>query len=155
MTDLTEFYDEVALLECNLDDMTGEELGFVMERLLQEGALDVWFAPIYMKKNRPATLLSVLCKPDDAMRLRWWLLRETATLGVRWQSYRRQIADRRTVEVETTWGTVRCKLKIVDGQVVSVKPEFDDCARLAVEHGIPLREVSEATRRIAEAQFTG
>ncbi|HHX65493.1 MAG TPA: LarC family nickel insertion protein [Chloroflexi bacterium] len=150
MTDLVEHYDEVALLECNLDDMTGEELGFVLERLMNEGALDVWFTPIYMKKNRPATLLSVLCRPEDGPRLRGWLLRETSTLGVRWQALRRQIADRRTVGAETAWGVVRCKVKIVDGQVVGVKPEFDDCARLAREHGVPLRDVSAAARRIAE-----
>ena len=145
-------HDEVLLLECNLDDMTGEALGFALERVLAAGALDAWFTPIYMKKNRPATLLSVLCRPQDGPQLRELLLRETTTLGVRWQPMRRRIAQRQTDQVRISWGLVRRKLKVLDGRVVSVKPEYDDCARLAREHRVPLEQVLEAAR---SAKATG
>lgn len=139
-------YDEVLLLECNLDDMTAEALGFVLERLLSAGALDAWFTPITMKKSRPGTLLSVLCKPEEGLALRELLLRETTTLGVRWQRLQREVAARQMDQVSTPWGVVRRKLKILDGQVVSIKPEFEDCARLARENQIPLEQVIEAAR---------
>lgn len=139
-------FDEVLLLECNLDDMTGEALGFAIEEILAAGALDAWFTPIYMKKNRPGVLLSVLCRPDDGSRLRALLLRETTTLGVRWTPWRREIAERKTDRVQTQWGVVRRKLKILAGRVVSVKPEYEDCARLARQHKVPLERVVEAAR---------
>lgn len=139
-------HDEVVLLECNLDDMTGEALGFVMEKLMESGALDVWFTPIYMKKNRPGTMLSALCRSDDAPKLRACLLRETTTLGVRYRLLDREIAERRSDEVRTPWGKVRRKLKILDGCVVSIKPEYEDCACLAREHNISLEQVARAAR---------
>ncbi|NLG49869.1 MAG: LarC family nickel insertion protein [Chloroflexi bacterium] len=139
--------DQVLLLECNLDDTTGEALGYAMERLLAEGALDVWFTPIQMKKNRPGVLLSVLCAPEHGPRLRQLILQETTTLGVRWQLFHRQIADRCIDTVQTPWGPVRRKLKILQGRVISIKPEYDDCARLAREHDLPLQEVIETARR--------
>lgn len=139
--------DQVVQLECNLDDMTGEELGFVLERVLAAGALDAWFTPISMKKSRPAVLLGVLCRPEEAARLRELLLAETTTLGVRWQVMERQIAARREDVVHTPWGAVRCKIKIVRGVEISVKPEYEDCARLAREQGLTVRQVSEAAER--------
>jgi len=139
-------YDEVLLLECNLDDMTAEALGFTLERLLATGALDAWFTPVTMKKSRPGTLLAVLCKPEDGPALRELLLRETTTLGVRWQRLQREIAAREMDEITTPWGVVRRKLKILDGRVVSIKPEFEDCARLARENQVPLEQVIEAAR---------
>lgn len=139
-------YDKVLLLECNLDDMTGEALGFALELVLEEGALDAWFTPVYMKKNRPASMFSVLCRPEDGPSLRKLLLRETTTLGVRWRLMEREIAQRRIVQVQTCYGSVRCKLKVLAGQIVGVKPEFDDCAALARKHQVPLREVVEAAR---------
>jgi pyridinium-3,5-bisthiocarboxylic acid mononucleotide nickel chelatase len=151
----TTLTDETQLLECNLDDMTAEALAYAMDRLLSAGALDVWFTPIYMKKNRPATMLSVLCRPADGPALRWLLLRETTTLGVRWRSLAREIADRRVDEVMTPWGAVRRKLKLLNGQVVSAKPEYDDCARLAREHGLSLEQVVEAARQAEPSTGTG
>ncbi len=139
--------EQVLLLECNLDDTTGEALGYAMEQLLATGALDVWFTPIQMKKNRPGVILSVLCRPTDGPLLRQLMLQETTTLGVRWQTLHRQIAERRTDTVQTVWGTVRRKLKILQGRVVSVKPEYDDCARLAREHHVPLQDIVQAAQR--------
>ena len=143
--------EQVALLECNLDDMTGEELGHILGRLFDAGALDVWFTPVFMKKNRPGVVLSVLCALEKAPRLRALILAETSTLGVRWQVFQREVAERKVVQVETPWGPVRCKLKMLEGHVVGVKPEFDDCARLAREQGIPLEEVLAEARKNCQA----
>jgi uncharacterized protein (DUF111 family) len=155
MADLTALNDQVQLLECNLDDMTAEAMAFVMDRLLSMGALDVWFTPIYMKKNRPGTMLSVLCRPANGPALRLLLLQETTTLGVRWQNLARQVAERQVDEVMTPWGPVRRKLKLLGGQVVSAKPEYEDCAMLAREHGLPLDQVLEAARRVTPLMGTG
>jgi len=137
----------VAQLECNIDDMTAEALGYVLEQLLAHGALDAWFTPITMKKGRPATLLSLLCRVGDVDEYCDWLLRETSTLGVRWHLCDRRIAQRTSDQVETPWGPVRRKLKLLDDVVISAKPEYDDCARIAHEHRIPIQQVIDAARR--------
>ncbi|MFP3897322.1 MAG: nickel insertion protein [Anaerolineales bacterium] len=147
MVPSTGSYDRVVLLQCNIDDMTGEQLGFALERILEQGALDVWFAPIYMKKNRPAVVFSVLCRAGKGPKFRDLLLRETSTLGVRWQVMEREIAQRRIERVDIPWGTVGCKVKILCGRVVSAKPEFQECAELAREYDVPLRCVMEAAER--------
>lgn len=142
---------QVALLECNLDDMTGEELGYVLERALAEGALEAWFTPVYMKKNRPGVILSVLCHPTDAARFAEFLLRETSTLGVRHCLMERTIAERTVFRVATPWGEVRCKAKRLGGEIVSIKPEYEDCARIAREQSIPLERVMLEVRLRAQA----
>jgi uncharacterized protein (DUF111 family) len=139
----------VILLECNIDDMTGEALGYALERLLEAGALDAWFTPIYMKKNRPAALLSVLSSEERAAEMRDLILRETTTLGVRWRPMEREVAGRRSAEVDTPYGRVRIKIKIVAGGAVSAKPEHDDCAALAERHAVPLAEVVAAAQAAA------
>jgi hypothetical protein len=121
-----------------------------MERLFADGALDVWFTPIQMKKNRPATQISVLARPKDADRLAMLLLRETPTLGVRRQILTRTKADREIRKVATPWGPVRVKVKAVAGQTAAASPEYEDCARLASEAGVPLSEVMEAARSAAQ-----
>jgi uncharacterized protein (TIGR00299 family) protein len=142
--------DQVVLLATNLDDVTGETLGYVLDRLLAAGALDVWFTPIQMKKNRPATLLSVLSRPEDADLLAALLVRETPTLGVRRQLLSRTKAGREVRQVETPWGPVSVKVKLVAGRAIAASPEYDDCARLAAQVGVPLAEVMDAARRAAE-----
>lgn len=139
--------EQVVLLECNLDNITGEALGYAQGRLLEAGALDAWFTPIYMKKGRPATLLSVLARPGDAPALAEIILRETTTLGVRWQHLNRTIAGRETVSVETPWGPVRMKVKQLGGRAVSASPEYEDVARLARETGVTWQEVHAAAER--------
>jgi uncharacterized protein (TIGR00299 family) protein len=136
--------DEVFLVECNLDDVTGEALGYALERCLEAGALDVWLTPIQMKKSRPGVKLSVLATPDDFFTLSELLLRETSTLGVRYSIHHRRKAGRRIRVGSTPWGEVRLKDKILDGQVVASSPEYEDCARLAREAGVPLAEVYRA-----------
>lgn len=145
--------DQVMLLECNLDDITGETLGYVMERLFAAGALDVWFTPIYMKKNRPATLLSVLALAGEAESLGLILLRETPTLGLRMTPpMHRWKTGRRTRQVRTTWGMVRVKEKMLGDEVLAISPEYEDCARIAREHGVPLAEVYAAVQLAAKEE---
>ncbi len=135
--------DEVMVLETNLDNLSGEVLGDVMERLFQAGALDVTYTPMQMKKNRPATLVSVIAPPDLADDLARLLLRETTTLGVRLSRWQRLKASRRLELVETPLGQVRVKLKLLEGRFISVAPEYEDCRRLAEASALPLREVYE------------
>ena len=142
--------DQVVLLECNLDDVTGEALGYAMERLFAAGALDVWFTPIFMKKNRPATMLSVLAPAGEAETLGLVLLRETPTLGLRiTPPLHRWKAGRRVREVQTAWGAVRVKEKLLGDEILASAPEYEDCARIAREHGVPLAEVYAAVQSVA------
>lgn len=144
---------QVILLECNLDDMTGEALGYVLERLLAAGALDVWYTSIYAKKNRPAVILSVLCRVFDDERMAEMVLTETTSLGIRKRVVDRVICTRESLTVDTSWGPVRCKVKKLGGRVLSVKPEYEDCAHLATEHNVPLEQVTERARSAAWDQI--
>jgi len=141
--------ETVYLIECNLDDATGEVLGYAMEQLFAAGALDVWFTPVQMKKNRPGVVLSALARPEGADALAAVILRETPTLGVRMRPVERVVADRREARVETEWGAVRVKEKWLDGRRVAASPEYEGCARIARERGIPLQDVYAAVLRSA------
>lgn len=132
--------DGVVELRCNLDDCTGEELGFALDRLFEAGAVDAWFTPIYMKKNRPAWLLSALCRPEDEAAVTAALFRHTNTLGVRASDCRRRVLTRREETRNTPLGPVRFKLSEGEG-VKREKPEFDDLRRIAEETGMSLGEV--------------
>ena len=133
--------DTVTVLEANLDDMNPQVFGYVMDRLLEEGALDVFGVPVQMKKNRPGALLTVLAKPEDAARLTQIIFTETTTLGVRRRDERRQTLARKWQSVNTTWGEVRIKIASMNGTVTNYAPEYEDCRRIAVEHRVPLKEV--------------
>jgi|YNPNPStandDraft_1061719.scaffolds.fasta_scaffold07199_3 uncharacterized protein (TIGR00299 family) protein len=141
--------EPVVLLQCNLDDVTGEVLGYTMERLFASGALDVWFTPVQMKKNRPAIVLSALTTPERVSTLTQVILRETPTLGLRILPMERVAADRRVLELETPWGPVRVKEKWLSGERVAASPEYEDCARIAREHGVPLQQVLQTAELIA------
>lgn len=133
----------IRVLEANIDDSTPEVLGYAMERLLAEGALDVTLQPVYMKKQRPGTLLQVLARPEDQERLAAVLLRETSTLGIRISEAERRVAAREHVEVETEYGKVR--MKVSPG---GAAPEFEDCRRLAESTGQPLKEIFAAATAV-------
>jgi uncharacterized protein (DUF111 family) len=139
------------VLEANIDDMTPELAPWVVDRLLEAGAADVWLTPIHMKKGRPGIILSVLCPPGAEAGLRGVLWRETSTLGVRGLPVRKWMLERRTVEVEVLGGKARVKLGLDQGTVVNVAPEFADCARLAAETGQPLKEVMARAQAAAQA----
>lgn len=138
--------DRIVKLECNLDDMTGESLGFATKRLLEAGARDVYLTPIQMKKNRPGQMLSCICAPDDADRLAQLMFRHTTTLGVRRQDMARYTLDRRIETVPTTLGSVRVKYSEGFG-VRRAKPEFADLEAISVREGMSLEEIHRAVER--------
>ena len=118
-----------------------------MEQLFERGALDVFMTPIFMKKGRPATKLSVLCTPTLRNTLSEMLLLETTTFGVRCYTAERLKLTRDFVDIETRWGTVRAKCGYLEGQLIKTVPEYEDCKQLAEQHGVPLREIYEAAIR--------
>jgi pyridinium-3,5-bisthiocarboxylic acid mononucleotide nickel chelatase len=133
----------ITVIEANIDDLSPQILGYAMERLLEAGALDATLQPIEMKKSRPGTLLSVLCKLEDRDRMAQIIFAETSTLGLRMSSAERRVQSRRWVDVATPHGSVRMK---VSGEG-AYAPEYEDCRRLAIETGAPLKQI------IAEANF--
>ena len=139
--------DGLVLLETNLDDATGEILGYVHERLFAMGARDVWFTPIQMKKNRPATMLSAIVNAADEKRAAALAMRETGALGVRARPITRHEARREIRQARTPWGTVGVKVGALDGETITASPEYEDCRRVALETGLPLAEVYRAAVR--------
>jgi pyridinium-3,5-bisthiocarboxylic acid mononucleotide nickel chelatase len=135
--------ETITVLEANLDDLNPQVFGYVMDRLLEEGALDAFGVPVQMKKNRPGTLLTVLCRPEDASKLTRMLFTETTTLGVRRREESRQALARKWVTVDTRWGKVRMKVASMNGTITNYAPEYEDCRRIAAEHHVPLKSVMQ------------
>lgn len=136
-------FDEIAVLEVNLDDAPGEVIGYVLDRLLALGALDAYSTPILMKKNRPAVQISVLCPPERQAALEEVLLTETPTLGVRSYRAQRRKISRSTETVQTPAGPIRMKIGRRGGAVLKVSPEFDDCRAAAERTGRPLIDIMD------------
>jgi hypothetical protein len=139
--------ETVTVLEANLDDLNPQVFGYVMDRLFEEGALDAFGMPVQMKKNRPGTLLTVLCKPEDAGKLTQLIFTESTTLGVRRRDEVRQTLARRWENVRTPWGEVRIKIASMNGKVTNYAPEYEDCRRIAAEHHVPLKTVMQEAAR--------
>jgi uncharacterized protein (TIGR00299 family) protein len=135
---------EVMVVEAEIDDLPGEGFGFLMERLLAAGALDVYFTPVQMKKSRPGTLVTLLCRRPQLEELAGVLLTESGSLGCRYHAASRFEAEREILEVQTAFGTVRVKRSRLDGRPLATAPEFEDCRRLALASGVPWREVYRA-----------
>ena len=144
---------EVVLLETNLDDVSGLVLGDTQERLFAIGALDVWNTPILMKKNRPATLLSVLVPKDKEREATEVILLETPTLGIRTRPVDRYVAGRQMVTIETKMGPISVKVKLLDGKAISAAPEPDEVRRIALESGTPFQEVYQQATEEARRQL--
>ena len=143
----------VKLIETNIDDMNGELLGYVQERLLAIGARDVWFTPIQMKKNRPAVMLSVIASADMEAAAVELIMRETSTLGVRVRPLERIEAGREVIRIDTSLGSAAVKLKRLNDAVVSAAPEYEDARRIALERRLPLQQVYAAIQREADERF--
>jgi len=139
--------ETVTILEANLDDLNPQVFGYVMDRLLEERALDAFGVPVQMKKNRPGMLLTVLCHPEDATELTELIFTETTTLGVRRRDEVRQTLARRWEKVPTPWGEVRIKIASMNGTVTNYAPEYEDCRRIAAEHHVPLKQVMQEAAR--------
>jgi hypothetical protein len=140
--------DSVTVLETNLDDVAPQVVGYVLERALAAGALDVFTTPVQMKKSRPGMLLTLLCRPEDADGMAALLFAETTTLGVRRRQEERQCLARRHATVQTPWGEVRVKLGSRGDQLLNCAPEYEDCRRIASEQHIPLKTVMREAVRL-------
>ena len=134
------------MLETNLDDCSAEVLGYVIERALSDGALDVFHTPVQMKKSRPGVLLTILCAPQDADKFTEVLLRETTAFGVRRHFAERRKLRRELVTVKTAFGDVTVKLGKLNGKVVHVAPEYESCRKIAQERKVSLNEIYEAAK---------
>jgi len=142
--------DEVILIETNIDNMNPEILGYALERLLERGALDVFMTPIFMKKNRPGTLLSILITPDKLDETISIIFAETHSLGIRFQRLERRKLPRELITVETSFGPVRVKVGHIDTEKRIISPEYEDCREIAARLGIPLRKVYGEAQAAAE-----
>ena len=151
----TEMVEELCLLECNLDDLNPELYEHVMNRLFQQGALEVYWTPVVMKKSRPGVLLSVLCEPPLIANVMAVLFAETTTLGVRQQRVSRTALVREIVNVTTRYGQVRVKTAHYHQQLVNCKAEYEDCKRLAEAFAIPLKVIYAEVNRAIAAQIDG
>jgi hypothetical protein len=133
--------ETLLMVEANLDDMNPQIGGFFAERAFAAGALDVFFAPVQMKKNRPGVLLSVLCRPELRDGIMDLFFQETTTLGVRCHEVLRRALPREMVTVQTSYGEVRIKVSRSNGRIANFSPEYEDCRRLAAEAGVPLKTI--------------
>jgi uncharacterized protein (TIGR00299 family) protein len=140
--------EEIAILEANVDDMTPQVFGYVMERALAAGALDVFGTSVQMKKNRPGVLLTVLCTPEKSRELTQLIFAETTTLGVRMRQEVRAALTRLYVTVQTRWGGVRVKLAKLNGTVSNYAPEYEDCRRIAEQQRVPLKTVLQEAIKV-------
>ena len=144
--------EQVCVLETNLDDTSGELVGYCISRLWDAGALDVYATAIQMKKNRPAVKLTVLCHPGDAAAMEDIVFSETSTLGVRQWTAARHVLRRQPHSVTTPWGPVEGKIGWLHNDLPRFAPEFESCRRVAAAHQTPLREVYEAAQRAFDAE---
>jgi uncharacterized protein (TIGR00299 family) protein len=142
------------MIETNLDDMSSQYFGHVMERAFDLGALDCYFTPVQMKKNRPGVLLSLLCRDAERAELIEMLFEETTTLGVRSYEVERRALERQIVRVETQYGPIDVKVARLNGNVVNQMPEYEQCRQAARSANVPLRVVEEAARLALVAQKT-
>ena len=137
----------VAVLECEIDDMNPQIFGLLMDRLYAAGALEVFYSAVQMKKNRPGTLMTIVCAPDHRHTMTDLVFRESTTIGIRHQELSRECLAREMVTVATGVGPVRFKVARRDGQVLNAQPEFDDLAKLSAERGIPVKELQALAQK--------
>ena len=147
--------DEVILIETNIDDMNPEFFGYTSEKLFEKGALDVFTTPIFMKKNRPGTLLSVLISSDKLDEMLSIIFAETTSLGIRLHRLERRKLPRELLTVETPFGSVRVKVSRVGEEIRNISPEYEDCKKIAVKQKVPLRKVYEDAEVAVRKLLTG
>jgi len=141
--------EKVVVIEANIDDMNPQFYDYVMERLLDLKIKEVFLTPVLMKKNRPATLLTVICPYEELPSITGFLLRETTTIGLRWHAEERSRAEREMVPLSTKHGTIPFKVARWEGRLVNISPEYEVCKQLSLKKRIPLKEVFEEARRVA------
>ena len=147
--------DRITVIECEIDDMNPQLFGVAMDRLYAAGALEVFYVPVQMKKNRPGTLLTVLAAPERRSALVDIIFRETTTIGLRHHEVDRECLQREIVSVETPIGAVRIKLAWRDGRIINAVPEFEDCERLATANNLPVKEVQALAVKAYGSRLAG
>jgi uncharacterized protein (TIGR00299 family) protein len=145
--------ETITILECQLDDITGETLGYVMEKVLKHGALDVYFTPLTMKKSRPGSLITVLTKPQDSIAMEELLLKETSTFGVRKSECSRRILSRRFEKIETPYGDLTVKIGYEGDKIYKITPEYEEIKKAAIEYNVPLLEIFSVVQLEARKVF--
>jgi len=139
--------EQIVVLNSEIDDMNPQLFGLVMDRLYAAGALEVYFASVQMKKNRPGTLLTIIAKPEQRQELSAIVFKETTTIGVRYHEMTRERLEREIVEVATPFGVVRFKIARLGGAIMNASPEFEDCLRLASNQQVPVKDVQAAASK--------
>ena len=137
---------ELYIIETNIDDMNPEFYPYIIDKLLKSGAMDVFILPVVMKKGRVGNLLKVLSSPKKLEEIKKILFEETTTFGIRYYRVRREILERKTVQIKTKYGNVRVKIGYYNGKIVSVSPEYEDCKKLAMEKGVAIKEIYEEAK---------
>nr|WP_295970844.1 nickel insertion protein [uncultured Bacillus sp.] len=132
---------DMVKMEVNLDDIPGEWLGYLMDQLFEAGANDVFYTPIYMKKNRPGVLVQLLCKKQKINEMKKILFAETTTLGIRYYPLSVHRLARKFLKVKTEWGEVTVKQGIHEGEIIQYAPEYEDCYKIAKEYNVPIKKV--------------
>ncbi len=146
--------DNLLLLETNIDDMNPQIYGYLYDRLFEAGARDVWTTPIYMKKNRPGQMLSVLASEDKKDACARIIFRETTSIGIRVRRIEERLeADRHLAKVDTKYGDITCKVSAYGGHLINVAPEYEDCCRAARDKKVPLKLVQQEAMRAFEARL--
>lgn len=143
------------MIETNIDDMNPELYGYIMEKAFQQGALDVFMTPVIMKKNRPGTKLSVLCEGERLEPLEKLVLTETTSLGLRKYEVERTTLDRQSVKLKTRYGVASVKIAYLNGKVLKMAPEYEECKEIAASFGIPLKQAYEDIIYTARKYFQG
>ncbi len=138
--------ERLIVVETNIDDMSPQIYGYVLDEALKRGALDCYFTPVQMKKNRPGVVISILCRPSERDAMCELLLAETTTLGVRFYEVLRRALERETVSVETEFGAIDVKVARLDGRIVKEMPEYEQCRAAAEKANVPLQQVERAAR---------
>ena len=143
--------ETITVLECQIDDMSGEQFGYVMNILLEAGALDVYYTPVFMKKNRPGTLVTVLTSNEEAGEMEIILLKETTTFGVRRSEWKRRILERRSENIATMYGDIAVKIGYSGAKIYQISPEYEDVKRAAKIHGVPFQDVFFEVKRLVSS----
>ena len=138
--------EQAAVVETNIDDMTPQIYDYLIERLLEQGVMDIFLTHAQMKKNRPGTLVTVVCKPEMIPQVSDFLMHETTTIGLRWRIENRIKAGRTIKEVSIPYGKVGIKVAVKGDQITNMAPEYEDCKRLALEKKVPLKDVIAAAK---------
>lgn len=137
--------EQVAVIETNIDDMNPQMYDYLIQQILNRGAMDIYLSPVQMKKNRSGTLLTIICTPNSVETFAIFLLKETTTIGMRWRVENRVKARRTIKEIDTHYGPIRFKFAQLGNETINVSPEYEDCKRVAHEKKIPLKEVMDKT----------